>query len=701
MASRPLSRPGAAVAPLGVAPMVRPYVVTHAQWVALGPQKRASYEKEVRRIMTSRPRGKNTLMSDFFQPLQNLTNLYLSKGTFKFSPSKIALFNGTAVCDIIDPVDLFNNIVTGKITGIQTASLKGGRFRELGRINSKGVIPYKGSSVVPNQLMIQFQIEGRNNIANIFNNGIIRMSGASKPEEVVQFLSKFVSGIEEVVVSNTSGQFSIDQSINLAKLMEKFPKSLLTKNTLLTRGRGTVIYKTLHEEEVEDVRERSQNYTRERYPPQEAVSRVILGKLRKPPTRTITSITFAITFYSSGVVQYKGKFINEEIIKNYVTEILNGVPDALTPKGGFFERTKIQKAIQTFKTKSLNPPNPPDSFEGTCKPGYYCRPNAQGFPTCYKIPAINESSKRTVIEAYKRAGVAIPASVRSIFGITSEDTVNYGVKLTLETQQFRGKSVQVLKVGGRQCYRLSEDQLESVARRLGIPGIRKGMGIATMCARLKEAAQPSVVDSRANFVIDGQKYYIIGNSIKGAQRRNGKPNPSRKCATIPVETLHKYARAMGIDPSGKSKPKICEEMMKVRATRPLVVSEPEKQSAPQPQVENRRIVEARKRFGNLPYTNEQLKTYMSLNTPAKRAAFMVRFRKNQNLEKRIRNRQVDPQFAKNFRNSVLQFTRIKKRGRLPTPANINAYMNRLIESYKTVTTRPSPRGGAKAPVEVM
>jgi hypothetical protein len=313
--------------------------------------------------------------------------------------------------------------------------------------------------------------------------------------------------------------------------------------------------------------------------------------------------------------------------------------------------------------------------------------------------------------------VPIPDKVKALFGIIGPNSVNYGVKLTLEKQKFRNREIEVLKIGGRQCFRMSEDQLESVARRLEIPGIRKGMGVAKMCERLKrEAELQDTRQNAANFTVDGQKYYIMGNSIKGATRKNGKPNPSRKCATLPVEVLKKYARAFGIDPEGKSRPKICAEMAAKKVATPQrarvafapvappvkapVVRGPTRKESTDEKSRQHFI----KSMGNVPFTAENIQRYV--NTPAgyKRAAFIMQYKKNHALSKSIRTNNIPETSRAQFMKNVVMFSKTKKTGRYPTAAQVTAYRNTLAAKYRNVTGRNygtfGPRG-AKTNVETM
>lgn len=641
---------------------------------------------------------------------------------YKLSQLKFMLFNATASTDSVDVVQLFNELTTSKPPGFISASLKGGQFKELARINSKSVIPMKSTGYRPNQIMITFDLGGKRNIVNIFTNGSLRLSGASDVDDVVKYTERLVGEVENVIISNTSGQLRIDKNISLDALQRYFPKELLG------RTGGTIYY-----EKETGIRslglsyKYAAKYTRmvenksvfqpAKVPVEQAVTEAIFGRKVPMKEEEYKEKFFVITFYRTGAIQFRGKVADPGSMISFIKGILDAVQDYALVTSFVDEKPAGPKAEPKYTTRSQNPPNPPDSFEGTCAPGYYCRPNAQGFPSCYKIPEINISSRRTVTEAYRAAGVPIPDKVKALFGIIGPNSVNYGVKLTLEKQKFRNREIEVLKIGGRQCFRMSEDQLESVARRLEIPGIRKGMGVAKMCERLKRAAE--LQDTRqnaANFTVEGQKYYIMGNSIKGATRKNGKPNPSRKCATLPVEVLKKYARAFGIDPEGKSRPKICAEMAAKKGAalpRARVAFTPAPPPVKPPVVRGPTRKESsdeksRQHFiqsvGNVPFTAENIQRY--INTPAgyKRAAFIMQHKKNHALTKSIRTNNIPETSRAQFMKNVIMFAKTKKTGRYPTAAQVTAYRNTLAAKYRNVSGRNygtfGPRG-AKTNVETM
>jgi hypothetical protein len=421
------------------------------------------------------------------------------KVLYKITHTSHGLFNAVGEYSLkygTDLFDIYEDIISKHPSEILVASLKGGRFKELSRFNRKGVVLGRGEiKTEPNQLSLTFD-RGH---ANIFKNGVVR---------ILHILSRYIGTIDDIVYSLRSGQLEINKTLHLDVV-------------------GQIL--TIRRPLPSDVRKGTQ-----------AIVLEMVG--------------YTISFYKSGVVQYKGKNVDgaEKIIKKCLDEF---------PENAFgAERTRLVsvKQVRQYKTRATNPPTPPDSFEGKCGDGYYCRPNAQGSPNCYKIPAkITASARSTVIEAYKRVGVDVPKRVRDIFELKTETQGLTSVDLRIERQTYRGKVTHVLKIGGRQCSRLTEDQIENAARRLHIPGVHKGMGVSKMCERLRGFAEQG---AKKSFELDGVPYYIEGEKIRGALRKNGKPNPARKCSTLPVETLRRYATAMGIEPKNKTKERICSEM---------------------------------------------------------------------------------------------------------------------------------------------
>jgi len=597
---------------------------------------------------------------------------------FSLSGLQTTLFNADGICQHTpDPVDIFNDIIQspGEHPEIESASLKGGRFKELARYNRKGVVEFKGGK--PNQVGILFIIDGKKNYVNIFDNASIRWGGSSLEYKVYDFITDYVGKINHIVYSNHSGQLHVDKKLNIQRLAELTDLKWFGKGSRIIFDKPSQMTLQLADTEFKRLA---------RPGPRMATTVARIGNLEFQNTETKHK-NASITFFNSGIIQYQGKYVNTNIIVDILVYIFTRLQNNGIFVGESGPRVpKVQKSKE-YKTRSRNPPNPPNSFEGTCEPGYYCRPNAQGFPTCYIIPTINESSRKTVIESYKAAGAQIPKAVKDIFKIDTKEPDKYEIPMTIEKQTYRDKTVSVLKIGGRQAMRMTEDQLEDVARKKHIPGIVKGLGVTKMVAKmtahilkkdepyinqkdklrigerlcdswskqqLLDLGYPGVhkdmtveqictrieyftrgiAENKHNFELEGTKFRVEGDKILGATRRNGKPNPGRKCATIPTETLYKYARAMGIDPKGKSKPEICKEMQEKKLASRMVRVEQVKEAAPAP--EPTKLEKITEKFEQLlgfkEYDKKKLKEWL-LAAPHQRKIIIRDMRHEHALEK--------------------------------------------------------------------
>jgi hypothetical protein len=639
------------------------------------------------------------------------------KAEFTISGLQTNLFNATGECASggAAPIDIFNYIVEdpSEHPEIVTASLKGGRFKEMARYNRKGVVELKGGK--PNQIGIKFVIDGKNNYVNIFDNGSVRWGGSSEEYKVFDFINDYTGKINYIVYSNHSGQMHVNQEINLKALADNIDLKWFEKGTRLkyegahvTLSLGDIKYERF---EKEVFRARHQIKT--------AGLRPVEYNVKEIRTKSAN-----IVFFKSGIVQYQGKYVNQDII----VDIVRGILTRLQHRGIFLghkeaPKPKASKSTE-YKTRSRNPPNPPNSFEGKCTPGYYCRPNAQGFPTCYIIPVINSSSRKTVVDSYKTAGAKIPKSVMEIFKIEKEpEPEKYEISMVMEKQTYKGKTINVLKIGGRQAMRMTEDQLEDVARKKHIPGITKGLGVAKMVAKLTAhimkkdepyinqkdqlrlgerlctswskqqlldlgypGTHPEMTHeqictrieyytrglsaTKHNFEFEGTKFSIEGDKILGAKRRNGKPNPGRKCATLPTEILYKYARAMGIDPSGKSKTQICKEMQEKKIASHTIRVAQVKAEAPKPEPTKLQKITSKfeELLGSKNYDKKQLKEWM-LAEPYKRKILIKQWKREQNLERLLNSMEVGP-FRNDLRRYAMEHTEDQTR----------AHAKRLLET---------------------
>ena len=257
------------------------------------------------------------------------------------------------------------------------------------------------------------------------------------------------------------------------------------------------------------------------------------------------------------------------------------------------------------KTTCANPPNPPDSFEGDCPPGYYCRPNAQGFPCCYKIPDNLTVGRQTAIEAYKKAGVKMPEKVKKLLFVAF-NIVPTNANKQKNVVYNMNKGVLIRK---RACMRYSKEELAKFAKPLGIdwekakkaregqrkklpPGGWKQWLCDQMTKKLAENAIVAQHVSGSGSNSSHVSYHVASNNqpillpmnnrthrltikpgppivisgfIRQNKRRKQNEITSRVCTTLDRDTLERIARRVRIENASKlSKPQLCKAIYEAR-----------------------------------------------------------------------------------------------------------------------------------------
>ena len=267
-------------------------------------------------------------------------------------------------------------------------------------------------------------------------------------------------------------------------------------------------------------------------------------------------------------------------------------------------KNKPVKVNKKGKTTCKNPPTPA-TFEGDCAPGYYCRPNAQGFPCCYKIPENLTVGRRTAIAAYKKAGVPMPEKVKKLLFIVGNVNVNAGSKQNNIVWN-AAKGVMIRK---RACMRYSAAELGEFAKKLGIDWVKekkKREGLKKklpeggwkkwLCDQMaKKLAEQTVVavhkpasgssSSRNSYHIASSNKpillemnnrthkltilpgppIVVRGFVRLDKRRKVEEITQRRCDTLDRDVLEKIARRLGFDGRVfKSKAALCQEIYNKR-----------------------------------------------------------------------------------------------------------------------------------------
>jgi hypothetical protein len=162
---------------------------------------------------------------------------------------------------------------------------------------------------------------------------------------------------------------------------------------------------------------------------------------------------------------------------------------------------KLKKTSKNAINWNANVPN-----------GMYVRPGPGGLPKMYKIPKLITQGRKTVIRAYKQAGINIPSKVKTIFGIAnSSPTSSKPVSIKTNVNNATGK----FRVDGLECMRYTLPKLQAIATRLGIPIVRQTK--TQLCTAIRKhttGSKPPAPDLlKPNFVNSkGVKHYILVNN---------------------------------------------------------------------------------------------------------------------------------------------------------------------------------------------
>ena len=274
---------------------------------------------------------------------------------------------------------------------------------------------------------------------------------------------------------------------------------------------------------------------------------------------------FSATIANSGIVQIKGTTKVEEayrLLKQFFNVLKSF--DFLEISGNANQNTNIGSPKNTKIARRLNnmpAPNvtrrgttcpiarrpDPYSYEGKCSiPGCYIKPNPQGQPCCYTIPASIKYSKNKVENSYKKAGVKVPTNVRKLFGIgfnTNNRPVNIANKKAVLNVKLHTNTKSGFMINSRQCLRYTKVALVDIAHRLKIP-LPSKLTKPILCAILKEhkptepAKPPPLVSGNTN------KNFKLGG---------------RRCTSYPRDTLVKFAEELkGKVPESATKEEICK-----------------------------------------------------------------------------------------------------------------------------------------------
>ena len=167
--------------------------------------------------------------------------------------------------------------------------------------------------------------------------------------------------------------------------------------------------------------------------------------------------------------------------------------------------------------------NGPANFSAQ-KNGFYVRPGPSFRPTWYKIPTDKTSGRKTVIKAYQKAGVRIPAHVKALFGIDASPNLNRPGGHVID-QNKKG----FFRINGKQARRYTVEALVKIARNLNIAAAHGGMKRENLEYLITKKFN-GPIRQPVNVKVNGVSYTFLGDM---KVKRNyapdilGKTKPSR------------------------------------------------------------------------------------------------------------------------------------------------------------------------------
>jgi hypothetical protein len=165
------------------------------------------------------------------------------------------------------------------------------------------------------------------------------------------------------------------------------------------------------------------------------------------------------------------------------------------------------------------------------KNGFYVKPGIGGAPYFYKMPKGVKEARKTVVAAYQKAGVRIPANVRAKFEIETSPEVQHLKKTHYVNTNSSGR----LRINGKQYDRYTREELLRVARNLNIAAVSNKSKLENIATEIKKTVKNFF--NKPDLVVNGQPVVLLPN---GRVKRGNRP---RQWNTMPFAEQNAIARA--------------------------------------------------------------------------------------------------------------------------------------------------------------
>lgn len=406
----------------------------------------------------------------------------LKKTVLKVSPLSIGLYNATV--DTKSPIDIRSILNKVKSEGLVAEdgikvtefAIRYGKFQTAVKYTSEyGLQGNESKPFVSADFKLKITNEGETKGASFsyYSSGKIRFSGGhlhsldEQPKELIAFFSKHYHKIptSAFTLNNVTSEFKLGFPLKTSLIYDLF-----SEETVKSYFKGYHVFA---------------KYTNKKF------------------LYLAFSEEFSLIVSKSGVIQIQGTTKVDDaydVAKDFFTALKDN--DFLDVSKAQSVRLNAPKKTKIARRKNNMPaPNvtrrgttcpvgrrpTPYSYEGVCPQGATCfiKPNPQGQPCCYTKPKSIAYSRNKVENAYLKAGVRIPNSVRQFFGMGTE-TVNRPVNVANTGAGLKIR-IQNNKINSRQCLRYTKVALVDIATRLKI-ALPSKLTKPILCDLIKKSA---------------------------------------------------------------------------------------------------------------------------------------------------------------------------------------------------------------------
>lgn len=153
------------------------------------------------------------------------------------------------------------------------------------------------------------------------------------------------------------------------------------------------------------------------------------------------------------------------------------------------------------------------------KNGFYVKPGPGGLPYFYQMPKGIAAARKTVVAAYKKAGVNIPNTVKEQFKIQNAGA-NAGQGNWKRPTHFLNYNAKGgIRINGRQYDRFTRAELVKIARNIGIAEVSESQSLKTIAEQIAKKLSPYI--NAPNATVNGVPVTLMPNGRvkRGARAR--------------------------------------------------------------------------------------------------------------------------------------------------------------------------------------